>query len=148
MKSSDYCPCGGIILLDTEEWTVPLCMRCADTPIEIIEKLEKTKEENKHLKEEIQDGNYWIRKQKEEIKQLQEKNKLLSTRPPRVKWDSIERYKLMQKELIDNKRLRDSLSGLLKASNDNACADSDDIEETVEALTKAERIARKVLETK
>ena len=25
---SDYCPCGGIILADTEDWTVPVCYEC------------------------------------------------------------------------------------------------------------------------
>jgi len=25
---SDRCPCGGIILADTEDWKVPLCYEC------------------------------------------------------------------------------------------------------------------------
>lgn len=29
---SDRCPCGGIILADTEDWKVPLCANCSDKP--------------------------------------------------------------------------------------------------------------------
>lgn len=28
MSNADYCPCGGIILADTEDWKTPLCPNC------------------------------------------------------------------------------------------------------------------------
>ena len=36
---SDRCPCGGIILADTEDWAVPLCYNCY--PKDIVEPLER-----------------------------------------------------------------------------------------------------------
>lgn len=26
--ASDRCPCGGVILADTEDWDIPLCYEC------------------------------------------------------------------------------------------------------------------------
>lgn len=32
-KQKDRCPCGGVILADTEDWPTPLCYECAETPL-------------------------------------------------------------------------------------------------------------------
>ena len=43
-KKSNWCPCGGVIWADTEEWTVPICVEC-------WEELGMPQEEPKNLAE-------------------------------------------------------------------------------------------------
>lgn len=38
-KQKDRCPCGGIILADTEDWSTPLCYECVKTPLKEITEL-------------------------------------------------------------------------------------------------------------
>jgi len=38
-RKKDRCPCGGVILADTEDWATPLCYGCY--PKDLVDKIEK-----------------------------------------------------------------------------------------------------------
>ena len=55
---SDRCPCGGIILADTEDWAVPLCYNCY--PKDIVEPLERKLAESEAFIAKLIEENKWF----------------------------------------------------------------------------------------
>ena len=58
MEKCERCPCGGIILADTEDWKTPLCYSCYSDLLEINESakmvINALKSENSKLREALE----------------------------------------------------------------------------------------------
>ena len=50
MKNKDRCPCGGIILADTEDWSTPLCYSCFYELTIKTKDMQKLQKQNEKLK--------------------------------------------------------------------------------------------------